>query len=619
MQEELRRGRLPAWVHIADTLTLALLILAALVFLTGGWRTVVANTRVSVQSGWRILFWAAAVTVARHAVRRRPNLAVRLGGAGAAAARRSAGPVWRAATLLLGALALGRTLALVPLRELQSLGPCVAEGLGIVRQSWLAIAAATILVLARSFVFVWYDQATFNSDIAIVGLMAKHLSEGRAFPLFFYGQSYMLGVEAWLAAPIFWVAGPSVLALQLPLVVINLLVAWLLIVLLRREVRLGPMTAFASSLVFVLAPPATALGLVEANGGSVEPFLYVLLLWILRNRPALFGLTLGLGFLHREFTIYGLVAIVILRLAMRRPFSGATVRHAAVAGGWAIGLWAVVQLSKPWSSPFGPESGLASGSLAATNIQEMVTRVCWAPDAIVPRFRALWSRHMDVLFGTGPHSLGFLGLRSRLAGQGYPGLGLIMRIVITAAFARIVVHVVRAGGRLERTGFAAYLMLVGACSVDVYWLLSCEAVDWRSLRYNLLALLLAVGFAAAFFALERGRAWRAGALAALALWAGASAFAHNRLLREFLVDTPPNFARQAADALIARGVRHATGDYWVAYRLTFLAGERVVLASEGPVRIVEYQLPQGPVGPYVRERACAGGVPLAGRFHLCPE
>jgi hypothetical protein len=59
------------------------------------------------------------------------------------------------------------------------------------RDLWLTGAAVTALVLFRGFVFLWFEQ-NFDSDQAIVGLMAKHLSEFRAVPLFFYGQNYML-------------------------------------------------------------------------------------------------------------------------------------------------------------------------------------------------------------------------------------------------------------------------------------------------------------------------------------------------------------------------------------------------------------------------------------------
>src|SRR5690606_8036246 len=36
------------------------------------------------------------------------------------------------------------------------------------------------LIVLRSWVFLQYEQADFDADQAIVGLMAKHLSEGRA-------------------------------------------------------------------------------------------------------------------------------------------------------------------------------------------------------------------------------------------------------------------------------------------------------------------------------------------------------------------------------------------------------------------------------------------------------
>jgi hypothetical protein len=48
----------------------------------------------------------------------------------------------------------------------------------------LAVIGAWLVLLARSLVFIVYPQSFFDSDQAIVGLMAKHLIEGRAFPLF---------------------------------------------------------------------------------------------------------------------------------------------------------------------------------------------------------------------------------------------------------------------------------------------------------------------------------------------------------------------------------------------------------------------------------------------------
>ena len=73
--------------------------------------------------------------------------------------------------------------------------------------------------------------------------MAKHLSELRHFPLFFYGQNYMLGVQSWIAVPFFWIGGPTVLMLRLPLAIINAAVATTVIVMLLAPwsaTRSGP-------------------------------------------------------------------------------------------------------------------------------------------------------------------------------------------------------------------------------------------------------------------------------------------------------------------------------------------------------------------------------------------
>ncbi|WP_433126099.1 hypothetical protein ACQPWW_25775 [Micromonospora sp. CA-240977] len=69
-----------------------------------------------------------------------------------------------------------------------------------------------------------------NSDEAAMGLAALHISRGEGFPVWFYGQQYMGPLEAYLAAPVFALAGgPSLLGLRLPtltLYVLFLLLAW---------------------------------------------------------------------------------------------------------------------------------------------------------------------------------------------------------------------------------------------------------------------------------------------------------------------------------------------------------------------------------------------------------
>ena len=144
--------------------------------------------------------------------------------------------------------------------------------------------------------------------------MAKHLIEGRAFPVFFYGQSYMLGVEAYLAAPVFLVAGVSVATLKFPLLLINLGVALMLLRTLEREVGLRPYVAMLPALFFAIPSPGVTAEILAPNGGNVAPFMYTALIWLTRNRPNWCGFFFGLGFLQREFTLYAMLALLAVRL-----------------------------------------------------------------------------------------------------------------------------------------------------------------------------------------------------------------------------------------------------------------------------------------------------------------
>ena len=116
--------------------------------------------------------------------------------------------------------------------------------------------------------------------------MAKHLAELRAFPVFLYGQTYMLGVEAWLAAPLFAIVrrlgdGAEAAAAGDER---------------RHRGRCscaassatwvcGPWLALVAALPFLLPGLGLAAVFMDASGGSLEPLLYVLLLWATRDRP----------------------------------------------------------------------------------------------------------------------------------------------------------------------------------------------------------------------------------------------------------------------------------------------------------------------------------------------
>ncbi len=115
----------------------------------------------------------------------------------------------------------------------------------------------TLLALLVGFAGVGYrlallfaDVPPTNSDEATMGLAALHIARGDGFPVWFYGQAYMGTLEAYLAAPLVALAGPSVLVLRLPtlaLYALFLLLSW------RLTRRLGGDRWYALLVVAVLA------------------------------------------------------------------------------------------------------------------------------------------------------------------------------------------------------------------------------------------------------------------------------------------------------------------------------------------------------------------------------
>lgn len=444
------------------------------------------------------------------------------------------------------------------------------------------------LIVARSAVFVFWPQADFDSDQAVMGLMAKHLTEGIAFPLFLYGQNYILAVQAWLAAPFFLMAGPSVAALKLPLLLMNLAVALLLVRLLNRETGLRPALGLVASLFFVMAPPGTAAELLEASGGNLEPFLYVLLLWMTRRRPVWFGLIAGVGFLQREFTLYGILAIALIELAHGTLFTREGRRAAFSAARTAAEVWLVVQWLKQFASAAGPGTTEANIHAPANNFLELIGRLCVDPRSMATGIARLATLHWAALFGLSPHRLVDFGIESE-AIQGLPWLGLVLAGAMTVAAARIAVHLWRERRWAPENDFCAYLVLVGAFSAAGYALGRCAVILIQTMRYDLLSVIGAIGLGAWFLVVERRRWVRRAWVGVVLAWALVAVAAHGRLWSEYVTHPPIGDKQLIARYLEARGIKYASADYRIAYDVTFLTNERIIVASNEVVRIQLYQ------------------------------
>ena len=490
---------------------------------------------------------------------------------------------------------------------------------------WLAAA----LVLFRSAVFVFFEGA-FDSDQAIVGLMAKHLSEGRTLPVFTYGQDYQLAIEAWLAAPLFWVFGPSVFLLKLPLLLINLALAPLLIWLLERELGLRPTVGLLIASPFILAPPGTTIYFLEASGGQVEPLFAVLLLWLTRHRPLTFGVILAFGFLQRVFTAYALGALVLIEMLDRSLFTAAGIRRKVKAAVAFTAVWQAIGLVRAQAgSAWGPATSdgfaglpVSTADSAGLNVGFLLERFCWDPTRLPDRILAFAGPHLATMFGGRRQPLAELSVASQ-SQQGVDRLWVLLGGMLLIVLGRLVWMTVRGQTRpwRGRPRFAVYLLLIGLAAGGSLVMSGCGPLDVLTLRYTLLTVLGVTSLVGWFLVAETKQGPRRIVLAVLALWACLALWGHWRLLAEFRRAPPVEQLQVLADYLVDNDIRYGHADFWDAYSTVFLSDEQVILSSTSVWFIQEYEwLVQNhqDEAVWILHEPCVGGTLVTNVHYVCP-
>ena len=493
------------------------------------------------------------------------------------------------------------------------------------RLSAFVLGVTAALVLLRALVYLLFEQVGFDSDQAIIGLMAKHLSEGRAFPLFLYGQTYMLAVEAWTAVPFFLIGGPTVGALRFSMLAWNLAFGALLVVGLQRDAGLRGWTALVPALFFLAAPASISGQLFAAQAGTIEPFVYIAALWFLRRRPVWFGVVLGIGFRNREFTVYALPALVALEL-LSGELTRERVRDWLVSAAVFFAVWETIEALKPLSDFSGPGTrGQLLGGFSGSQVGNLLDRFNYQPGgALVERMTRLgpqlvaWfagARQVDTTLPLGDRPwLGRVaGLCTLLAAARLAWLTMSLDAVTRKD--RSVVRSVR--DQLARAPFAWYLLGVGATAVSVF--IAGKPILNGYSRYVTLGLLVPVGLTAAVLALDSRRASRRVVTAVVIAWAILAIVDHTRVLVTVIRQPPSYPAREIAARLVERHVPVASAGYWQAYEITFLARERVRVASMDFVRIQEYQdlfIERLRDALVVQQNPCADGEPVA-TWYLC--
>jgi hypothetical protein len=472
----------------------------------------------------------------------------------------------------------------------------------------LAVGFAVAFVTLRSIVPA-FSERSFDSDQAVIGLMAKHLSEFTAFPLFFYGQNYMLGVQAWIAVPFFWLGGPTVAMLRLPILLINFAVVSAFIV---RFTRMGmrPPLALVATLPLIATTPVLSSALVETIGASIEPFAWVLILWALRHRPGWWGPLFCVGYLHREFVLFAAPALAVTQWRTRDWWSAAQLARAAA--GFAA-VWVLVDALKRTVNLYGPPGGDHVSTSLSMEVQQMLTWISLDPSPYLARTAQVVTEGIPDLLGARPYQLatfsvlGTGGAGSLLAGAAL-ALALILIVVRAPSLRR------QSGVTTTADAFLAYLALIGVQTIFAYGLNSGIPVgEPPILRYLLFTMLLPVALLAWYLRREGRRAVRALVVGCVCLWALANVIDTSRLLRDHVRSPPENPHREIADHLVREGVRYGRAGYWDAYIVTFLSREQVVVASTEKVRISAYQtaVERAPTSVVLWRKPCSHGTPVA--------
>jgi hypothetical protein len=147
------------------------------------------------------------------------------------------------------------------------------------RSRWIPLLVLVATTVGSRLPQVRSPNLLLDGDECTLGLMAKHVAEGRAFPLFFAGQHYgFSAVETTLAAAAFNVfgAGPIVLKLSM----LGLWSLGAIFLALALEAAVGRARAVAIVVLLALSP-AWAVWSMKARGGYVTAFTATaVLLWI---------------------------------------------------------------------------------------------------------------------------------------------------------------------------------------------------------------------------------------------------------------------------------------------------------------------------------------------------
>ncbi len=145
------------------------------------------------------------------------------------------------------------------------------------------IYAALIILFSIVFrwIFILLEKVPFNSDEAIVGIMASHILEGGT-PTFFYGQAYMGSLDGYLIAGAFQMFGTSISAIRISQSVLFLILS--VIIYEYAKLILNSHKGALITVLFIAAAPVNFLLYTTVTlGGYLEALIIGIALLLVGN------------------------------------------------------------------------------------------------------------------------------------------------------------------------------------------------------------------------------------------------------------------------------------------------------------------------------------------------
>lgn len=428
------------------------------------------------------------------------------------------------------------------------LGATVLRRLGALPPTSIAFAVMLIAGLAVRIFFVQSTAYSFNSDNAVVYLMARHVAHGEVSP-FFWGQFYGGTILQIVAGLAMMVVGPSILALAIVSAVF-----WGAAAIVLRLIVVRAAGTVAGDLAGVLFwfPGATILGTSVADPGFYGPTILI-----------------------------GLLAIFwALRRPLRRPW-------------WSWLVLGVISGLALWTSPVAVAFAAPAVVYAAVRDRRWRMWLVFVVAAVVAAAAWIWGTvagHLSSikpLGGTSLHPESLASIFTDMFAAAFPGGrtelgGFVTALATIAGIAGLVILGVRRRNPAVLLLGTATVAVVGVLILGTGVRLAADSVRYSGYLMPGMATILAL-----IAVRIRWLPALVGALAVLATIGLVGQQSHGFRIRS----GPPIDGDLVAvgHLLDEKGIDAAYGSYWDAYALSAATDERIKVAALIPRRYEPYE------------------------------